>query len=109
VVGPSPAEHTARAKLQRVMTRGYAPSDPVTREQAGRESGRTVTGDFRIGVAGSFHDGVSNALPETGANEASVREFPPDPVALSAGKVSVETQERRQAGVMSRAGSTGRV
>lgn len=106
VVGTLPAEHTAQAKPQRTTIQGYAPSNSVTREQAGRASGRTVTGDIRIGGTGSFHDGASNDPQVVGANDASAREFSSDRVASSAGKVSVETQERRQAGVMSRAGST---
>jgi len=107
VVGPSPSEHAPVAGIPEVTVREAVFPNPVKREQAGCESDRTETGDFRVEQMESFHDGGSIDVPAVSVSlkDSSVRESSSGYAALQTGKVSVETQGRRQAGV-SRAGST---
>ncbi|RNC65268.1 MAG: hypothetical protein ED859_17655 [Desulfuromonadales bacterium] len=107
VVGPSPSEYTPAAGLPEVIQQGVTPPIPVKREQAGSESDRTETGEFRVEQMESFHDGGSNDVPvvSVSASDSSVRESSSGYAASRTGKVSVETQGRRQAGIP-RAGST---
>ncbi|WP_306533334.1 hypothetical protein [Geobacter sp.] len=107
VVGPSPSEHAPVAGIPEVTVKGVVLPNPVKREQADCESDRTVSGDFRVEQMESFHDGGSNDVPavSVSASDSFVRESSSGYAALQTGKVSVETQGRRQAGV-SRAGST---
>lgn len=107
VVGPSPSEHIPAASLPEAIQQGVTPPNPVAREQAGSESDRTVTGDFSVEQIESFHDGGSNVVPLVlaSANDSLIREALSGYAASRIGKVSVETQGRRQAGI-TRAGST---
>ncbi len=107
VVGPSPSEHAPVAGIPEVTVREAVFPNPVKREQAGCESDRTARGDFRVEQMESFHDGGSIDVPavSVSAKDSFVRESSSGYAALQTGKVSVETQGRRQAGV-SRAGST---
>lgn len=107
VVGPSPSEHTPVAGIPEATVKGVVLPNPVKREQADCESDRTVSGEFRVEQMESFHDGGSNDVPavSVSASDSFVRESSSGYAALQTGKVSVETQGRRQAGV-SRAGST---
>lgn len=107
VVGPSPSEHAPVAGIPEVTVKEAVFPNPVKREQAGCESARTVTGDFRVEQMESFHDGGSNDVPlvSVSASDSFVRESSSGYAASRTGKVSVETQGRRQAGVI-RAGST---
>lgn len=107
VVGPSLSEHTPVAGIPEVTEREAVFPDPVKREQAGSESDRAARGDFRVEPMESFHDGGSIDVPvvSVSASDSFVRESSFGLAALQAGKVSVETQGRRQAGE-TRAGST---
>ena len=107
VVGPSLSEHIPVAGIPEAMEREAVFPDPVKREQAGSESDRAARGDFRVEPMESFHDGGSIDVPvvSVSANDSFVRESSSGYAALQAGKVSVETQGRRQAGE-TRAGST---
>jgi len=107
VVGPSPSEHTPLAGLPEAIQQGVTPPIPGKREQAGSESDRTATGEFRVEQTESFLDDGSNDVPvsSVSANDSSIRESSSGYAASRTGKVSVETQGRRQAGV-TRAGST---
>uniref|UniRef100_A0A831UF74 Uncharacterized protein n=1 Tax=Geobacter metallireducens TaxID=28232 RepID=A0A831UF74_GEOME len=106
VVGPSPSEHTPVAGIPEAMDKGVTLPIPGKREQAGSESDRTASGDFRVEAMESFHDGGSSDVPavSVSANDSPVRESSSGYAASRAGKVSVETQGRRQAGE-TRAGS----
>ena len=101
VVGPSPSEHTPDAGIPEAMVKGVVLPDPVIREQAGCESTRTVTGDFRVEQTESSHDNGSIDVPlvSVGASDSFVRESSSGYAASRTGKVSVETQGRRQAEV----------
>jgi len=105
VVGPSPSEHTPAAGIPEVSVKGAVLPNPVKREPAGCESGRTETG-FRVEQMESFHDGGSIDVPavSVSASESFVRESSSGYTASRTGKVSVETQGRQQAGE-TRAGS----
>ena len=107
VVGPSPSEQTPVAGIPEAMVKGVILPNPVAREQAGCESARTVAGEFRVEQMGSFHGNGSLDVPlvSVGASDSCVRESSSGDAASEVGKVSVETQGRRQAGV-TRAGST---
>lgn len=107
VVDPLPPEYTPAAGIPEVIQQGVTPPIPVKREQAGSESDRTETGEFRVEQMESFHDGGSNDVPavSVSASDSSVRETSSGFAASRTGKVSVETQGRRQAGIP-RAGST---
>ncbi len=107
VVGPSLSEYTPVAGIPEVTEREAVFPDPVKREQAGSESDRSARGDFRVEPMESFHDGGSIDVPvvSVSAKDSFVRESSSGYAALQAGKVSVETQGRRQAGE-TRAGST---
>lgn len=107
VVGPSPSEHTPVAGIPEATVKGVVLPNPVKREQAGSESDRTVSGEFRVEQMESFHDGGSNDVPavSVSASDSFVRESSSGYAALQTGNVSVETQGRRQA-AESRAGST---
>ncbi len=108
VAGPSPAEHVPAAGLPEAISEGLHLSDPVARAQAGCESARTVTDGFRAEKAERFRGGDSNDAPAVPGVEdgSSILESSPGYAATSrAGKESVETQERRQAGMEPRAGS----
>lgn len=107
VVGPSLSEHTPVAGIPEAMVKGVTLPIPGKREQAGSESDRSARGDFRVEPMESFHDGGSIDVPvvSVSANDSFVRESSSGYAALQAGKVSVETQGRRQAGE-TRAGST---
>jgi len=108
VVDPSLSEHTPVAGIPEVMAKGVTLPNPVKREQAGSESDRTETGEFRVEQMESFHDGGSIDVPlvvSVSASDSSVRESSSGYAASRTGKVSVETQGRRQAGE-TREGST---
>ncbi len=108
VAGPSPSEHVPAAGLPEATSEGLHLSDPVPRTQAGCESARTVTDGFRAEKAERFRGGDSNDAPAVPGVEdgSSILESSPGYAATSrAGKESVETQERRQAGIEPRAGS----
>lgn len=109
VVGLSPSEHIPAAGLPKATFEGLHLPNPVTHKQAGCESARTVTDDFRAEQTESFRDGDSNDAPAVSGVEdgSSILESSPGYAAASrAGKVSAETQGRRQAGVTTRAGAT---
>jgi len=107
VAGPSLSEHTPVAGIPEVIHKGVIPPNTVAREQAGCESDRTGTGDFRVEQMGAFHDGgsIDVSLVSEGASDSFVRESSSGYATSRTGKASVETQGRRQAAV-SRAGST---
>ncbi|SEM05770.1 hypothetical protein SAMN04489760_103109 [Syntrophus gentianae] len=107
VVGPSPSEYTPGAGIPEVTIKGVSLPNPVARKQAGCESARTETDSFRVESMKSFHDGDSIDAPliPVDARDSFVRESSSGDAESRAGKVSVETQGRRQAG-MTRAGST---
>jgi len=107
VVGPSPSEYAPGAGIPEVTMKGVSLPIPVARKQAGCESARTETDRFRVEPMKSFHDGDSIDAPlvPVDASDSFVRESSSGDAASRAGKVSVETQGRRQAG-LNRAGST---
>ncbi len=100
VVGPSLSEHTPVAGIPEVTERKAVFPDPVKREQAGSESDRSASGDFRVEPMESFHDGGSIDVPvvSVSAKDSFVRKSSSGYAALQAVKVSVETQGRQQAG-----------
>jgi hypothetical protein len=107
VVGLSPSEYTPGAGIPEVTMKGVSLPNPVARKQAGCESARTETDSFRVEQMKSFHDGDSIDAPlvPVDASDSFVRESSSGDAESRAGKVSVETQGRRQAG-LNRAGST---
>lgn len=107
VVGPSPPEYTPGAGIPEVTMKGVSLPNPAARKQAGRESARTESDRFRVESMKSFHDGDSIDAPlvSVDARDSSVRESSSGDAVSRTGKVSAETQGRRQAG-LNRAGST---
>mgnify|MGYP000844243756 CR=1 FL=1 len=106
VVGPSLSEYTPGSGIPEVTMKGVSLPNPAARKQAGRESARTESDRFRVESMKSFHDGDSIDAPlvPVDARDSSVRESSSGDAASRTGKVSAETQGRRQAG-LNRAGT----